>query len=182
KTFRGTAAKSRRHLHPGAEELRLVRQDRPGLRGVPAGEVGRRDGRRPHLRVRGRAARGADHRLHDRRLGAPAARAAWARLEPNHQRGARHQPRDLRHFLQAAGHHRVGMSPVERLPELVNGDPGIVRWARHMNETFMLEVGETQYLLTVRAGLIETVEKGPFVMRPWRFAIRAPRECWEKFW
>jgi GMP synthase (glutamine-hydrolysing) len=28
--------------------------------GVPAGEVGRRDGRRPHLRVRGRAARGAD--------------------------------------------------------------------------------------------------------------------------
>jgi GMP synthase (glutamine-hydrolysing) len=32
----------------------------------PAGALGRRDGRRPHLRERRRAARGADQRLHDR--------------------------------------------------------------------------------------------------------------------
>jgi hypothetical protein len=44
-----------------------------------------------------------------------------------------------------------------------------------MNETFMLEVGETQYLVTVRAGRIEVVEKGPF-------AIRARREHWERHW
>ena len=47
------------------EELRasgLVRQDRAGVRRVPAGAIGRRDGRRPHLRVRRRAARGADAR------------------------------------------------------------------------------------------------------------------------
>ena len=56
---------------------------------------------------------------------------------------------------------------------LVNGDPAIVRWGRHMNETFMVEVGDEQYLLTVRAGRIESVAKGPFVMRSWRFAIRA---------
>ena len=62
---------------------------------------------------------------------------------------------------------------IERLPEVVNGDPAIVRWGREMNETFMLEVGETQYLVTVRAGRIEKVEKGPFAMRAWRFAIRA---------
>jgi GMP synthase (glutamine-hydrolysing) len=54
----------------------LVRQDGAGVRGVPAGPLGRRDGRRPHLRARGRAARGRDDRLHDRPLGAPAARAA----------------------------------------------------------------------------------------------------------
>ena len=47
----------------------LVRPDQPGLRRVPAGQERRRDGRRPHLRLRGRAARGADQRLHDRRLG-----------------------------------------------------------------------------------------------------------------
>jgi len=29
---------------------------------------------------------------------------------------------------------------------------------------------------------VESVAKGPFVMRSWRFAIRARRECWEKFW
>ncbi len=71
---------------------------------------------------------------------------------------------------------------IERIPELVNGDPAIVRWGRHMNETFMVEVGTQQYLLTVREGRIETVGKGPFVMRPWAFAIRAKAECWEKFW
>ncbi len=63
----------------------------------------------------------------------------------------------------------------------MNGDPGIVRWGREMNETFMLEVGETQYLVTVRGGRIERVEKGPFVMRAWSFAIRAKRECWDEF-
>jgi hypothetical protein len=71
---------------------------------------------------------------------------------------------------------------IEHIQNLVNGDPSIVRWGRHMNETFMLEVGETQYLLTVRAGRIENVERGPFVMRSWRFAIRAKQEHWEKFW
>ena len=26
------------------------------------------------------------------------------------------------------------------------------------------------------------MEKGPFTQRPWRFAIRASAECWDKFW
>ena len=62
---------------------------------------------------------------------------------------------------------------IENLAELVNGDPAIVRWGRRMNETFMVEVGDTQFLLTVRDGKIEKVEKGPFTQRSWRFAIRA---------
>ena len=71
---------------------------------------------------------------------------------------------------------------IENLARLVNEDPAIVRWGRRMNETFMVEVGDTQYLLHIENGLIQKVERGPFVMRPWRFAIRASRECWEKFW
>ncbi len=71
---------------------------------------------------------------------------------------------------------------LERLPERVNGDPAIVRWGRDMNETFLVEVGDTQHLVTVRGGRVEHVEKGPFTMRSWRFAIRAPGACWEKFW
>jgi hypothetical protein len=71
---------------------------------------------------------------------------------------------------------------IEKLPDLVNRDPAIVRWGRHMNETFMLEVGDVQYVVTVRNGRVDAVEKGPLVMRPWRFAIRARRECWEKLW
>jgi hypothetical protein len=71
---------------------------------------------------------------------------------------------------------------IDRLAERVNRDPAILRWGRHMNETFMIEVGNTQYLVTVNAGTIEKVERGPFVMRPWRFAIRAGTESWERFW
>ena len=61
---------------------------------------------------------------------------------------------------------------LERVAEIVNADPAIVRWGRHLDDTFMVEVGDTQYLLTVREGRIESVERGPFVMRSWRFAIR----------
>ncbi len=71
---------------------------------------------------------------------------------------------------------------IDKLPELVNADPAIVRWGRHMNATFLVEVGEAQYLLTVRAGRIESVEKGPLVMRAWTFAIRASKESWDRFW
>ena len=70
---------------------------------------------------------------------------------------------------------------IEELPRLVNPDPVIVRWGRRMNETFMVEVGATQYLLTVRDGKLE-VEQGPFAPRAWCFAIRAKREAGEKFW
>ena len=71
---------------------------------------------------------------------------------------------------------------IEKLAALVNSDPAIVRWGRRMNETFMVEVGDTQFLLTVRDGRIEQIEKGPFTQRPWRFAIRASRESWDRFW
>lgn len=71
---------------------------------------------------------------------------------------------------------------IERIPELVNADPAIVRWGRHLNDTFMVEVGPQQYLLTVREGRLDPVARGPFVQRSWRFAIRARAECWEQFW
>ena len=71
---------------------------------------------------------------------------------------------------------------IERIPDLVNADPAIVRWGRHLNDSFMVEVGAQQYLLTVREGRVESVVKGPLVQRTWRFAIRAKAECWDKFW
>ena len=69
----------------------------------------------------------------------------------------------------------------ERLAEVVNADPAVVRWGREMNETFMLEVGDAQHLVIVHGGRIEKVERGPFVMRSWRFAIRASEASWSRF-
>ncbi len=76
---------------------------------TPVRSVGR-DGRRAHLRQRRRHPRGDQRRRHDRRLGAPAVRGAGEDQQPHRQRGARRQPRRLRHQLEAARHYRVGMS------------------------------------------------------------------------
>ena len=71
---------------------------------------------------------------------------------------------------------------LERLGEIVNGDEALVRRGKYFSDTFMLEVGETQYLIEIRRGRIESVATGPFVMRSWTFAIRATEEVWQRFW
>jgi hypothetical protein len=70
----------------------------------------------------------------------------------------------------------------EGLPALVNGDESLVRRGRDCNTTFLVEAGESSWLVTVRGGRIERVERGPFRMRPWSFAVRAPVEAWRSFW
>ena len=71
---------------------------------------------------------------------------------------------------------------IERLAEAANADALARRWGRAMTGTFMVEVGVEQWLVEVREGVVERVRKGPFTMPGWRFAIRAPREAWDKFW
>jgi pimeloyl-ACP methyl ester carboxylesterase len=70
----------------------------------------------------------------------------------------------------------------ERLPELVNGNADLVRRGRFFTATFLVQSDETQYLVRVVEGRIERVERGPFLMRDWRFAIRASGDAWRKLW
>jgi pimeloyl-ACP methyl ester carboxylesterase len=70
----------------------------------------------------------------------------------------------------------------ERLAELVNADERLVQRGRFLSTTFLLEAGETSWLVRVVEGRIERVERGPFLMRAWSFAIRAPAESWRRFW
>lgn len=75
------------------------------------------------------------------------------------------------------------MAPVlERLAELVNADARLVRRGRDCSMTFLVETGATQWLVSVHKGRIVDVERGPFLMRAWAFAIRAPAEAWRQFW
>ena len=55
-------------------------------------------------------ARGHVDRRHDGRLFPVPARGAGDGCDPHHQRGQRHQPRGLRHHVEAAGHDRVGVN------------------------------------------------------------------------
>lgn len=71
---------------------------------------------------------------------------------------------------------------IERLLELVNADEALVRRGRFLTCDFLVAVGDTPYHVSVVSGRIASVTRGPALMRPWRFAIRAPEEAWREFW
>ncbi len=77
---------------------------------------------------------------------------------------------------------RALLHKVEHIPELVNQDPVLVRRGRLFNDTFLLGVGEDEFLIRVIDGRIASLEKGPLVMRPWTFGLRADADTWTKFW
>jgi len=71
---------------------------------------------------------------------------------------------------------------IAALPELVNADALLLRRGRYLTTTFLLEMDEVQYLVRVVEGRIASVERGPFLMRPWSFAVRASADAWRRFW
>jgi hypothetical protein len=71
---------------------------------------------------------------------------------------------------------------VARLPALVNADAGLVRRGQRLTTTFLLAVGDAEYLVHVAEGRLAAVERGPFLLRSWSFAVRAPADAWERFW
>jgi hypothetical protein len=71
---------------------------------------------------------------------------------------------------------------LESLPELVNGDPVLVRRGRFLSTRFLVAIGDSQYLVDVLDGRIDRVERGPFVMPSWRFALRGGADAWRGFW
>jgi hypothetical protein len=71
---------------------------------------------------------------------------------------------------------------IERLGELANGDPWLVHRGRFLDVTFLIEIGAAPYLVRIHRGRIEAIDKGPFAMPRWTFALRASPEAWATFW
>jgi hypothetical protein len=71
---------------------------------------------------------------------------------------------------------------VAELPDLVNADAGLVRRGQRLTTTFLLAVDDAEYLIHVTAGRLAAVERGPFLLRPWSFAVRASADAWGRFW
>lgn len=71
---------------------------------------------------------------------------------------------------------------LETLADQVNSNPALVRRGRAMSAGFLIEIGARGFHVRVDRGRITDVEEGPFIMRGWSFAIRAPEAVWAKFW
>ena len=71
---------------------------------------------------------------------------------------------------------------IETLGQRVNGDEALVRRGRFLTTTFLLEVGQTAWLISIFEGRVVSVVRGPFVMPSSSFALRAPEQEWQKFW
>jgi hypothetical protein len=66
---------------------------------------------------------------------------------------------------------------IEALMARVNGDAALVRRGR-----FLLESGQSAWLISIFEGRIVSVTSGPFVMPSSSFALRASEAEWKKFW
>jgi hypothetical protein len=69
----------------------------------------------------------------------------------------------------------------EALPKLVAADPDLVRRGRFLDCDFVIGIGAQDLLVAVRAGQVASVTRGPFLLKPWVFAIRAGAATWDAF-
>lgn len=69
----------------------------------------------------------------------------------------------------------------DRLAERVNGNAALVKRGRYVTCAMLIEVGDERQLVRIRDGAIAEVVNGGLLMSDWTFALRAPREAWEKF-
>lgn len=69
----------------------------------------------------------------------------------------------------------------EQLPSLVDRDADLVRRGRFLTCDFELGIGALPLLVSVVRGEITSVDRGPFLLRPWTFAIRMAPDDWLQF-
>ena len=72
--------------------------------------------------------------------------------------------------------------PMEQLQQRVNANERLVWRGRYVETVFLVEVGDTPWLVKISGGRITSVTRGPLVMPAWTFALRASSEAWAQFW
>lgn len=63
----------------------------------------------------------------------------------------------------------------------VNEDPTMKIIGRYFTTNFLLGFGEKEYRVSMNQGNIERITDQLSIETPWTFALRGPRESWEKF-
>ena len=70
----------------------------------------------------------------------------------------------------------------ERVPTLIENYPELIGRGAFFDARFQVGIGEIPFDVDVRSGRIHSLSRGPFLMRPWRFAVRGTAEAWFKYW
>ncbi|MCA3748163.1 MAG: hypothetical protein IN808_03380 [Rubrobacter sp.] len=65
--------------------------------------------------------------------------------------------------------------------DVVNNDATLSLIGRYFTTDFLIGFGEKEYRVSVREGRIERITDNLSIETPWSFALRAPRESWERF-
>jgi len=71
---------------------------------------------------------------------------------------------------------------IEKLQDLVNGNPGLVRRGRWTNAVMLLGIGDANWIITIRAGRIESIAPEDWTVSAYDFGIRGTADAWQKFW
>jgi hypothetical protein len=69
-----------------------------------------------------------------------------------------------------------------RLPELAEADEQLRFRGRFVSLECLVGTAEVPVYLTIAEGRVTEAKRGPLLMRPWRFAIRATPRAWHAFW
>lgn len=77
------------------------------------------------------------------------------------------------------------ITPRERMlsmAEAVNAQSWLTRIGRACSLTFVLQIGDDEFHITVEEGRIIDVKHGAFLLRSYVFAIRGAETAWAEFW
>ena len=69
-----------------------------------------------------------------------------------------------------------------RLPDLVNANDALVRRGRFLSTSFIVGIGDTDWLVEIDHGKIGAVIADPPLMTSAQFTIRASESAWSAFW
>jgi len=71
---------------------------------------------------------------------------------------------------------------VDQIRERVNGNEALVRRGRYVSLTFLLGVGDRDYVVNIEQGRVVAVEPRRLATMTGRFTIRATKPVWDEFW
>jgi hypothetical protein len=71
---------------------------------------------------------------------------------------------------------------IAALPALVNGDARLVERGRYVTLDLELGLGAVPYWVAFERGRVASLERGPHLLRSFRFAVRGSADGWRQFW